>query len=93
MVQRTTNPNNTYWKHYGGSGVKVCERWLNSFEAFLEDMGERPAGTTLGRLLDSGDYEPGNCEWQTWKQQGAEKCGKHAMNVLHSYHALELVAA
>ena len=68
MKQRCTNPKAVNWKHYGGAGVLVCERW-SDFKNFLEDMGERPAGTTLGRLGDSGNYEPGNCSWQTIGEQ------------------------
>ena len=48
--------------------MSVCTRW-ELFSNFLADMGERPAGTSLGRLGDKGNYEPGNCEWQTRKQQ------------------------
>jgi hypothetical protein len=76
MVTRCTNPNRSKWKNYGGAGVTVCERWLD-FRNFLADMGERPDGTTLGRFGDVGNYEPGNCAWQTPKQQSAEKIIHH----------------
>ena len=69
MRDRCSNPNSTRFEHYGGKGVKVCSRW-DSFENFLADMGERPKGTTLGRYADTGNYEPGNCAWQTAKEQG-----------------------
>lgn len=66
-------------------GVHVCDRW-SKFENFLADMGERPEWTSLGRHLDSGDYEPGNCDWQTCAEQGAEMRGKNAMLRLRQIH-------
>jgi hypothetical protein len=75
MIQRCTNPKVKRWSHYGGAPVPVlcCDRWLNSFEAFLADLGERPDGTTLGRFSDIGNYEPGNCSWQSDREQKAEQ--------------------
>lgn len=72
MRTRCTNPNHDKYQYYGGSGVKVCDRW-GSFENFLEDMGERPEGTTLDRIDPFGHYEPGNCRWATPAVQGANK--------------------
>ncbi|EPE96979.1 hypothetical protein [Rhizobium grahamii] len=51
------------YEKFGGIGIKMCERWAGSFTAFLGDMGERPPGTILGRLEESGDFEPSNCVW------------------------------
>jgi hypothetical protein len=50
--------------------VAVAPRW-HKFVAFLEDMGERPEGTTLGRTTPFSDYGPGECEWQTKPEQNA----------------------
>jgi hypothetical protein len=74
MKQRCLNKGLRIYQKYGGKGITVCERWLNSFEAFLGDMGERPAGTTLDRYPDNnGNYEPGNCRWATSKQQNRNR--------------------
>lgn len=69
MRQRCSNPNNVCYSTYGGRGVRVCDDWQNSFEAFYRDMGPRPEGTTLDRLDSNGNYEPGNCRWATPLEQ------------------------
>lgn len=78
MIQRCTNPNyrgNGYARY---RGVTICGRW-RVFENFLADMGPRPEGTTLGRILDLGNYEPGNCFWQTDAEQGLARRNKRAL--------------
>jgi hypothetical protein len=69
MITRCENPNNRDWKLYGGRGVKVCESWRVSFEAFFADMGNPLTGLSLDRIDPYGNYEPGNCRWATAKEQ------------------------
>lgn len=63
MVSRCTNPLADNWKYYGGRGITICDRWRNSFAAFLQDMGRRPVGLTLDRIETNGNYENTNCRW------------------------------
>lgn len=68
MRQRCVNPKSRSYPYYGGRGIRVCDRW-NSFEAFLEDMGEMPDGMSLDRINVDGNYEPDNCRWATRTEQ------------------------
>lgn len=73
MTQRCENPKNPNYAKYGAKGIKVCERWssfnFKGFENFIEDMGDRPEGTTLDRINTYGGYSKDNCRWATKKTQ------------------------
>ena len=74
MKQRCLDKNNEHYKDYGARGIRVCFRWLNSFEAFLEDMGPRPgAGYSIERKRVNDDYQPDNCIWATIDVQNRNK--------------------
>jgi hypothetical protein len=68
MLERCNNQKAKDFDHYGGRGIKVCDRWLK-FENFLADIGNRPIAHSLDRINNNGNYEPGNCRWATQAQQ------------------------
>jgi hypothetical protein len=73
MIARCHNPGASDYVRYGGAGITVCDRWRESFQAFVDDVGERPDEMTLDRIDPAGHYEPGNVRWATSRQQGRNR--------------------
>ncbi len=88
MRQRCRDTNAKDYARYGGRGIKVCERW-ESFENFLADMGERPAGMSIERDDNDGDYTPDNCRWATRSEQQRNR----RSNVLLTHDGVTLCVA
>lgn len=66
---RCFNTKHGSYKNYGGRGVSMCDRWRDSYINFLQDMGRAPPGTSIDRINNNGDYEPGNCQWRNRSAQ------------------------
>ena len=93
MKSRCLDPANVAFSRYGGKGVTIDPKWYE-YEGFLEDMGERPEGTSLDRFPDvSGNYCKLNCRWATDKQQARNKSSSRTVllngEVMHLYDACE----
>lgn len=73
MRSRCLNRGNASWDNYGGIGITVCDRWLNDFDAFVEDMGHASLGESLDRIDPTKGYSPENCRWATSAQQARNK--------------------
>lgn len=97
VIRRCTNPNDSAWASYGGRGIKICQRWRDSFQAFYDDMGPRPAGHSAGgRALYSierrdvdGDYCPENCYWATDETQARNRTD----NIWLTYNGVRMCQA
>lgn len=78
MKQRCYNPKNNRYYLYGERGIKVCDRWLENFKNFFDDMGPRPSDRhSIDRIDSNGMYEPTNCRWATYSEQNTNKSWEH----------------
>lgn len=80
MLYRCETPSCRFYAHYGGRGIKVCLEW-HQFSLFLRDMGRAPAGTSIDRINNNGDYCPKNCRWATRSQQQLNRRVNHFLVV------------
>jgi hypothetical protein len=82
MKRRCLNPNTPNYKRYGGRGITVCSRWLQSFRSFYADMGKRPSTLhSLERIDNSGNYDPWNCKWATRLEQARNTRRNHWLEI------------
>ncbi len=86
MINRCYNESHIYYRNYGGRGIAVCDRWLNSFEDFCSDMGGKPSTAySLDRYPNhDGNYEPGNVRWATRKEQARNKSNNRQVTIAGS---------
>lgn len=88
MIDRCERPNNRSYANYGGRGIRVCDRWvrgeggLTGYECFLADMGARPErALTIERRDGAGNYEPGNCSWESRTVQSRNRRGLRLITI------------
>ena len=79
MKERCLNPNHNSYHRYGGRGIQICDRWLESFKNFYDDMGPMPSGMSLDRIDVDGNYEPGNCRWATSEEQANNRANNRVL--------------
>lgn len=88
MKQRCLNSKNRQYPNYGGRGITICDRWLNSFENFLADMGKRTSDKhSIDRIDNNGNYEPSNCRWAT----ASEQCMNRRTNVFVEVDNIKMI--
>lgn len=89
MKDRCVKPGDKNFAGYGGRGISVCARWMNSFENFIADMGQRPGPKySIERIDNDGNYEPSNCVWATAKEQN---CNRRTIGAIENFSDERLI--
>lgn len=93
MKARCYDETRECYKNYGGRGIRVCDRWLNSFELFFKDIGPKPGPEyTVDRMDNDGDYEPDNCRWATRQEQSNNRRNSKLIQYRGSLRSLSEIA-
>lgn len=82
IKRRCLNENNKDFIRYGGRGITVCDEWINSYEQFHLDMGDRPSEKhSIDRVDNNLGYSKENCRWATQKEQTKNRCSNRVFTI------------
>lgn len=92
MIKRCYDSSSSSYCLYNSRNIKVCDRWINDFNAFYLDMGSCPEGLQLDRIDNNGNYEPSNCRWVTAKQNCNNKTSNKLLTAFGKTQSSEMWA-